>query len=177
MTKLEFPKFNGTDVKNWLYKCQQFFSVEDVDKVKLASIHLYDSALVWHQQFEKLHDGAIAWPEYKAALLARFDTELEDPLSELKNLKYDTSVQKYHEKFELLLNKVEMPEAHAISLFLGGLPQSIALPVRMFKPSSLADTASLCRLQEATIAAQKGKHSPILPLPKELCEQGWICTS
>ncbi|GJZ10399.1 putative mitochondrial protein [Tanacetum coccineum] len=140
ITKLEFPKFTGVDVKSWLYKSQQFFSVEhvdDVNKVELASIHFFDSALVWHQQFEKLNDDSVSWEDYKKALLATFDTDFEDPLSELKNLKCDDTVQKYHEKFELLLNKVDMPEAHAISLFLGGMPQSISLPVRMFKPKSL----------------------------------------
>ncbi|GKE23063.1 retrotransposable element Tf2 [Tanacetum coccineum] len=168
ITKLEFPKFTGVDVKNWLYKCQQFFSVEnvdDADKVKLASIHFFDSALVWHQQYEKINGTTVSWEDYQKAVLARFDTEFEDPLSELKNLKCDSNVQKYHEKFELLLNKVEMPEAHAISLFLGGMPQSISLPVRMFKPKSLSDTTSLCKLQEATIAAHKARQSPILPKP------------
>nr|GEY56625.1 retrotransposable element Tf2 [Tanacetum cinerariifolium] len=165
ITKLEFPKFTGVDVKNWLYKCQQFFSVEhvdDADKVKLASIHFFDNALVWHQQFEKLNGNSVSWEDYQKALLARFDTDFEDPLYELKNLKCDSTVQKYHEKFELLLNKVEMPKTHAISLFLGGMPQSISLPVRMFKPKSLSDTASLCK---ATIAAHKVKQSPILPKP------------
>ncbi|GKD44271.1 retrotransposable element Tf2, partial [Tanacetum coccineum] len=158
LTKLEFPKFSGVDVKNWLYRTQQFFSVErvnDLDKVKLASIHFYDSALIWHQQFEKINGEAVSWEDYKEALLARFDTEFEDPLSELKNLKCDSTVQKYHERFELLLNKVELPEVHAISLFLGGMPRSISLPVRMFKPKSLFDTTSLCKLQEATLAAHK----------------------
>ncbi|GJR97046.1 retrotransposable element Tf2 [Tanacetum coccineum] len=168
ITKLEFPKFTGVDVKIWLYKSQQFFSVEhvdDVNKVELASIHFFDSALVWHQQFEKLNDDLVSWEDYKKALLATFDTNFEDPLSELKNLKCDATVQKYHEKFELLLNNVNMPEAYAISLFLGGIPQSISLPVRMFKPKSLSDAASLCKLQETTIVVHKARQSPILPKP------------
>nr|GEZ61701.1 reverse transcriptase [Tanacetum cinerariifolium] len=48
LTKLEFPRFLGEDVKGWLYRCQQFFKVDNVadsEKVKLASIHLYDKAL------------------------------------------------------------------------------------------------------------------------------------
>ncbi|GJR18805.1 hypothetical protein Tco_0967332 [Tanacetum coccineum] len=110
-----------------------FFSVEnvdDLDKVKLASIHLYDSALVWLQQIEKLNGDLVGWDEYKKALLARFDTNFEDPLSELKNLKYDSIVQK------------------------------------MFKPKSHSHIASMCKLQEATIAAHKARQSLILPLPK-----------
>ncbi|GJX97370.1 transposon ty3-I gag-pol polyprotein [Tanacetum coccineum] len=112
--------------------------VDDLDKVKLASIHFYDSALVWHQQFEKIYGDSISWDEYRQALLARFDTDFEDPLSEIKNLKCDSTVQKYHEKFVLLLNKSK----------------------------SLADAASFCKLQEVTIAAHKARQSPVLPLPK-----------
>ncbi|GJZ37219.1 hypothetical protein Tco_0583410 [Tanacetum coccineum] len=166
ITKLEFPKFTVVDVKNWLYKCQHFFSVEnvnDANKVKLALIHFFNSALVWHWQFKKINGNSVSWEAYQKGVLARFDTDFEDPLSELKNLKCDSTVQRYHEKFELLLNKVEMPEAHAISLFLRGMPQSISLPVRMFKPKSLSDTASLCKLQEATIAAHTARQNPILP--------------
>ncbi|GJV94613.1 putative mitochondrial protein [Tanacetum coccineum] len=75
--------------------------------------------------------------EYKQALLARFDTDFEDPLSELKNLKCDSTVQKYHENFEL-----------------------------MFKSKSLADAASFCKLQEVTIAPHKARQSLVLPLQK-----------
>nr|GEU73636.1 two-component response regulator ARR17-like [Tanacetum cinerariifolium] len=62
MTKLEFPKFSNEDVKGWLYRCRQFFKVDNVDdseKVKLASIHLYDKALTWHRQFEKQDIGLL----------------------------------------------------------------------------------------------------------------------
>nr|GEW10121.1 TMV resistance protein N [Tanacetum cinerariifolium] len=76
-----------------------------------------------HQQFEKLNGDSVRWAEYKNALIERFDTDFEDPLSELKNLK-------------------------------------------IFKPRSLSDTASLCKLQEATIDAHKARHSLVLPLPK-----------
>nr|GFC56513.1 hypothetical protein [Tanacetum cinerariifolium] len=75
-------------------KMGKFFSLEnvdDLDKVKLASIHLYDSALVSHQQIKKLNGDLVGWDEHKKALLARFDTDFEDPLSELKNLKYDST--------------------------------------------------------------------------------------
>ncbi|GKA61760.1 putative nucleotidyltransferase, ribonuclease H [Tanacetum coccineum] len=95
---------------------------------------------------------------------SRFDTDFEDPLSEFKNLKCDSTVQKYYEKLELLLNKVEMPEAHAISLFFGGMPQSISLPVRMFKPNSLSDTPSLNR---GGYVAPRNQATPLaLPAPK-----------
>ncbi|GJZ89220.1 hypothetical protein Tco_0661002, partial [Tanacetum coccineum] len=30
VTKIEFPKFGGDDVKGWMYKCEQFFKVDNV---------------------------------------------------------------------------------------------------------------------------------------------------
>lgn len=39
----------------------------------------------------------------------------------LKNLKQDGTVRDYQEKFEALLNRVELSEKHIVSLFLGGV--------------------------------------------------------
>ncbi|GJW87076.1 hypothetical protein Tco_0162416 [Tanacetum coccineum] len=42
----------GEDIKGWMYKCEQFFRVDNVQddqKVPLISIHLFDIALVWHR--------------------------------------------------------------------------------------------------------------------------------
>nr|GEV35407.1 putative mitochondrial protein [Tanacetum cinerariifolium] len=57
MTKIKFPKFKGDDVKGWVYKCKQFFKIDGIKedrKVELASMHLYDQALVWGNRPFKL---------------------------------------------------------------------------------------------------------------------------
>ncbi|GKD16322.1 hypothetical protein Tco_1205480 [Tanacetum coccineum] len=54
---------NSLKIGKDLVAVSTVFSVEhvdDQDKVKLASIHFYDGALVWHQQFEKLNGDLIA---------------------------------------------------------------------------------------------------------------------
>nr|DAD25399.1 TPA_asm: hypothetical protein HUJ06_026863 [Nelumbo nucifera] len=33
LTKVDFPKFNGENVKDWLYKCDQFFSLDNTSPV------------------------------------------------------------------------------------------------------------------------------------------------
>ena len=48
MSKIEFPRFSGEDVKGWLFRCKQFFKIEgilDEMKIEIASMHLYDKAL------------------------------------------------------------------------------------------------------------------------------------
>ncbi|GKC86792.1 hypothetical protein Tco_1147441, partial [Tanacetum coccineum] len=54
VTKIEFSRFGGEDVRRWLFSCEQFFKVDNVpdeNKVNLMYIHLYDLALIWHRQF------------------------------------------------------------------------------------------------------------------------------
>ena len=57
VTKLEFPKFGGDNVRDWMFRCEQFFKVDNVpdeSKVNLISIHLYDVALMWHRNIIRL---------------------------------------------------------------------------------------------------------------------------
>nr|GEX34285.1 gypsy/Ty3 retroelement polyprotein [Tanacetum cinerariifolium] len=169
MSKLEFPKFYGDDVKGWMFRIKQFFTLDEVhdgDRIKMVSIHLFDQALTWHLKFIKTHGEAVAWDVYEAAILQRFEAINEDPMAGLKNLKYETTVKEYQSQFEKLMSQVDITESQAISMLIGGLPASIELKVRMFKPRSLTDTFSLAGLQKATIAALKQRNAPILTTPK-----------
>ncbi|GKA20841.1 retrotransposon-related protein [Tanacetum coccineum] len=77
--------------------------VEDVQKVKLAFMHMYDRALAWHQQFSRNNRKNVTWEvvQYKV----------------------------YIDAFDLLMTKVEMPETQAIRFFLGGLDKEIEMSV------------------------------------------------
>ena len=165
MGKLEFPKFHGDDVQGWLFRVKQFFDVDNVhaaDKIKMVSIHLYDKALAWHLQYVKHHEN-VGWNEYEEAILKRFGPLNEDPMAELKQLRYESSMSDYQSKFEKLITQVDITESQSVSMFLAGLPASIELNVRMFRPKSLADAFSLANLQEAV---RKQRSNPLLPTPR-----------
>lgn len=54
ISKVDFPKFDGKKLREWLYKCNQFFTLDGTAedaKVRLASIHLEGVALQWHVNF------------------------------------------------------------------------------------------------------------------------------
>ncbi|KAG8374820.1 hypothetical protein BUALT_Bualt10G0035300 [Buddleja alternifolia] len=91
--KVEFPKFYGEDLRGWVYRCEQFFEVDDTPpdaKVKLAALHLEGKALQWHQIFMKsrLTREIPNWEEYIRATSDRFGVLLyDDPMAELVNLK------------------------------------------------------------------------------------------
>ncbi|GKE40993.1 hypothetical protein Tco_1464398, partial [Tanacetum coccineum] len=95
-----------------------------------------------------------------------FDYVFEDPMVEIKNLKHLATVQFYQEQFEALMNKVELSEAYAISLFIGGSKDEISMSVRMFKPNTLADVYCLAKMQEATLLVSKSGQTPLSPTPK-----------
>nr|GEX87335.1 phospholipase-like, aminotransferase-like mobile domain protein [Tanacetum cinerariifolium] len=52
LAKVEFPKFQEDDVRGWVFRCDQFFSIDNTsneEKVKIVSVHLTDKALLWHR--------------------------------------------------------------------------------------------------------------------------------
>ena len=92
-------------------------------------MHLSDKAIVWHQQFLKRYSENCPWEMYEGEALKRFGNVFEDPMVELKKLKQTSIVQVYQDKFEDLLNRLDLTVSLAISLFIGGLKDEIAMPV------------------------------------------------
>ncbi|GJW00940.1 putative mitochondrial protein [Tanacetum coccineum] len=169
IAKIEFPEFYGDDPTGWVYRCNQFFKVDDImseDKVKLASMHLYDKALAWHQQFTKSHGEIIDWNVYVEALLNRFSSCYEDPMSDLKNIRQQEGlVQVYIDAFDMIMTKVDVPESQAVSFFLGGLDKEIEM-TKINKP--LVSTTKLVYNnygRNSRSQAQNVQYTPPRPKP------------
>nr|GFA94747.1 gypsy/Ty3 retroelement polyprotein [Tanacetum cinerariifolium] len=171
LIKIEFPKFSGDDVKDWVYKCKQFFQIDrvaDGTKVQLASMHMFDAALVWYQQYVKKYPNNTQWEHFEVDVVKRFGFLYDDPIVELKNLKQTGSVQTYQEAFEALLNRVDLPEPVAVSMFMRGLKPEVGTPMRMFQATTLSETYGLARMKEATNTIHKPRYNtPLLPTPKQ----------
>nr|GEX94922.1 gypsy/Ty3 retroelement polyprotein [Tanacetum cinerariifolium] len=117
MTKIDFPKFLGKDVWGWIFR-----------------------------QLLKVHEETVTWPVYRDAIMQRFGTVFDDPMSKLKN----------------------------VNLYLGGLPTKIEMGVRMFKPQSLTDAYCLTNLQEATLNAVKKKSNMQFSAKNEEMEEEFV---
>nr|GEW41265.1 hypothetical protein [Tanacetum cinerariifolium] len=77
------------DVKGWVYRCNQFFKIDDVPKdirMELASMH----------------------DMYEQESLRSFEAVFKDLMVELKNLKQDGTVQHYQELFEATFKRLEL---------------------------------------------------------------------
>ncbi|MCI23421.1 hypothetical protein A2U01_0044600, partial [Trifolium medium] len=85
ISKVEFPRFDGKNVRDWLYKCDQFFLLDETpptSRVRLASIHLDGLALQWHLNYmRQKFDLYPSWQQYITDVTARFGDAYEDPLS------------------------------------------------------------------------------------------------
>ncbi|GJS92255.1 V-type proton ATPase subunit A3 [Tanacetum coccineum] len=97
------------DVKGWIFRCEQFFSIDEIpEKVNLISVHLFDTALLWHRQFIRLNGEAVSWDVYKKGILERFGTLFDDPISEIRKIKYQSSAKDYQDAFDTLLSRVDV---------------------------------------------------------------------
>nr|GEZ68858.1 hypothetical protein [Tanacetum cinerariifolium] len=140
LIRIEFPKFNGDDVKDWVYRCKQFFKVDGVPdgrKIQLAYMHMFDAALVWYQQYVKRYPDNTPWEHFEVEVVKRFGVLYDDPIVELKNLKQTGS-----------------PEVGTL--------------MRMFQATTLSETYGLARMQEATNTILKPSYNNhLLPTPKQ----------
>ncbi|OIT05665.1 hypothetical protein A4A49_61683, partial [Nicotiana attenuata] len=120
--QIEFLKFDGTELRDWVSKSEQYFDVDNTSensKVKLASLHLEGKALQWHQGYMKnrITREWPTWGEYVRALFGRFGTVLyDDPMGDLKDLKQISSMQDYVDIFDELLTRVELSEEYIVSM-------------------------------------------------------------
>nr|KYP59778.1 hypothetical protein KK1_015219 [Cajanus cajan] len=107
ISKVEFPRFDGKRMKEWLYKCDQFFMLDGTpaeSKVRLASIHLDGIALQWHLNYMRnKFDIYPPWQQYVTDVTMRFGEIYDDPLSSLIQVKQSGTIQDYVDEFELAL--------------------------------------------------------------------------
>nr|KYP37825.1 hypothetical protein KK1_040968 [Cajanus cajan] len=166
LARLDFPRFNGDGIKQWLIQCETFFSVDNTPedyKVRLAVVHFEGKALQWHSAYVKTVglENLPSWLEYTRILLDRFGEICEDPMADLMKLRQKSSITEYHEEFDSIVSHVELSEAHQLSCFLGGLKQDVQMMVRMFQPDSVRKVFSLAKIYEASTLSNP-QFKPIL---------------
>lgn len=65
--RLEFPRFDGEEPIEWLYRANQFFTFNQTSpqhKLFMASFHMEGKALMWFREVERL--GAItSWEAFE----------------------------------------------------------------------------------------------------------------
>ncbi|KAJ0545001.1 putative nucleotidyltransferase, Ribonuclease H [Helianthus annuus] len=170
--RLDFPKFNGSEVEGWIIRCNHFFTVDktpEYAKVYYAVINLEGSALEWHQGYVDSQNRSIediTWDEYSRSAINRFSERLsEDPMEELKNLNQTGSLSDYTKEFDSLLNRVKLHDEYAASLYVGGLKPEIRCLVKIFKPKNMRDAISMAKQQTVVYSTLFGTKEKELKRP------------
>jgi len=63
MSNVEFPRFYDKDVQGWIYKCEQFFKVDETpvgSRVKIVAIHLEGKAFDVRENTSRLFQDDLA---------------------------------------------------------------------------------------------------------------------
>ncbi|XP_015161375.1 uncharacterized protein [Solanum tuberosum] len=159
LSKIEFPRFNGSDLRSWLCKVDQFFSLDEIpynQKVKIASLHFDGLSIECHLAYlrSRQHLPYPTWEEYLFALTDRFGAEFEDPMAELKLVKQTGNVKDYQNEFDKIMTRLTILPEYAISGFITGLKPEIGYTVKNHKPLSLPQAYQLARNTEAQVHAQ-----------------------
>lgn len=160
--KVDFPRFNGEHVVDWIFKAEEFFSIDQTPnhfKIKIATIHFDGPAAKWHQSNVQSGFGKSVrydWEAFKTLLQDRFEDVLEDPIAELKQLQETDGIVNYHEKFEMIKTRLDLPEDYLVSAYLAGLRIDTQMHVRMFRPLTVKDCLMLGRLYEKAHPRRSG---------------------
>nr|GFA92632.1 hypothetical protein [Tanacetum cinerariifolium] len=152
--KIYFPKFLGDDVEGWVYFCEHFCAMDETPKgmkLRYAVVHFERDAFQWHRAYLRTRNATMAeiqWDEYVRSILARFSKAMfEDPLEELASLNQTGTLHNLNTAFDALLNKVNLTESQAISLYLKAMSLDIRGMVKMFRLSILHKAYGLAKTQ------------------------------
>jgi hypothetical protein len=158
--KFELPMYNGEvnaeKLDNWVRQMEVYCSVQQINdeatKIKLASLRLAGTTLIWWQS--KLQHGTQqignvfpSWKDFIFALRKQFYPlgYKEKDLIEWKSLKLrkEQSVQEYTDEFrkmDLMLN-IPLHTQETLMKYIGGFPAHIRNTVFMFGPTNLDEVS------------------------------------
>lgn len=150
--KVDFPRFQGDDVLQWIFQAERFckyYGVTDEDRIEIASMHFDGPVVPWFQMMEK--EGRItSWAALIEALEDRYGPSLfESPEYVLFKLTQEDSVEEYYNNFTTLANRVDgISPTKMLACFVSGLKKEIQKEVISREPESLSKAAKLAKLYE-----------------------------
>jgi hypothetical protein len=163
--KLDFPRFDGKNVLNWIFKAEQFFdyhNTSDVDQLVIASVHLDHDVVPWFQMIQRSHPFR-SWHEFTRAIEMDFGPPAYDcPRATLFKLTQTSSVSDYYHEFNALANRVYGVSNEAfLDCILSGIQSEIRRDVLALSPVSLTKAFALAKLfEEKYIVQPKPKYCP-----------------
>jgi hypothetical protein len=92
--KLEFPRFDGTNVHEWIFRVEQFFDYYDIPDLDRLTID--KDVVPWYQMVQRTHPFT-SWIEFTRALELDFGPSVYDcPRATLFKLTQTGTVSEYY---------------------------------------------------------------------------------
>lgn len=140
--KLDFPRFDGSNVIGWIFKAEQFFDYHktpDQERLIIASVHLDHDIVPWFQMMQR-NSQIPNWKAFTRALEQDFGPSLYDcPRASLFKLVQTGTVNEFYLEFTVLANRSQGLTTEAmLECFISGLQEDIRRDVRAMEPRHLA---------------------------------------
>jgi hypothetical protein len=167
--KLDFPRFDGKNVMEWIFRAEQFFDyygTPDKDRLTITSVHLDQDVVPWFQMIQRTHPFN-SWVEFTRALELDFGPSIYDcPRASLFKLAQTGTVNDYYLKFTALANRVYGLSTDAmVDCFVSGLNPEIRRDVMIHTPVTIVKAVSLAKVYEekynSTPKPQKTQNTQI----------------
>ncbi|KAM0829264.1 hypothetical protein ACQ4PT_066987 [Festuca glaucescens] len=163
MPKMDFPKFDGTDVRIWIDTCNTFFLLYNIAKgfkVSAATMYMRDSAAHWYQAY-KLKNPWHNWSTFSVDVVHEFERNAQrDKIRELLTLKQMGTVDEYKKQFDKLVYHIKLYDPNMGSLmlvqrFILGLKEELRAAVEVQLPNTVAEAALFAQIQESVLERTK----------------------
>ncbi|XP_045809999.1 uncharacterized protein LOC123904368 [Trifolium pratense] len=171
--KLNVPRFDGSNVLEWLFQIEAFFDFHDTpttSRLQIVSFHLDGRAAAWFQWATR-NKLLSSWSVFLDAVRQCFGpTAYEDVEGELSKLSQTGSVVEFQAQFEDLMNKVNgISEPLLISFFITGLKRNLRRELQFHRPPTLMEAFAMARAYEARLDdnpgfSKNGSRQPTSPL-------------
>ncbi|KAJ1377420.1 Retrotransposon gag domain [Sesbania bispinosa] len=160
---LDFPKFDGSDPLNCLFRAEQFsyYVTPDSQRLTIAAVHFEGSAVPWFQMLYKTNQ-LTTWADLPRAVEEQFDPSMFDcPRAQLFKLTQSGSVADYYSQFMILANRVDgLTDAALLDCFISGLRDPIRREVIAQSPQSMLRVVSLARLFDEKVSLGLPSRAP-----------------
>ncbi|XP_074327867.1 uncharacterized protein LOC141665786 [Apium graveolens] len=141
--KLDFPKFDGINPRNWITKCNRYFElckIANNQKVNLASLYMIDKAETWVSSYLAVRTY-VEWDDFIIDLIARFR---------------DDGAGNIVEQF----NKMQQVGILYFGLLYWGIKVNCETICESFKPSNISEAIDYARLKEESLAVSYKTAKP-----------------
>ncbi|WVZ79743.1 hypothetical protein U9M48_027287 [Paspalum notatum var. saurae] len=166
LPKLNFPQFDGMNLKLWISRSESYFDMYGVEQslwIRVASMHFDGVAARWLQSVERELRFA-NWNQFCHLLLEHFGKDQHELLiRQFYNMGQTGSVSEYIQQFSELVDQLQAYESdtdklHYATRFIDGLRDEIKAVLMMHRPSDLDTACSLALLQEEAAGSSRRKE-------------------